>query len=120
MQAGYTLDDVGQTLSWGALRSFLTYSRPDSAVVKKLSPDLSEWGSTVKTNMILADIFDQLGITNALLKSLITRKPAKKPKPYKRPGQKDKNTRHYGSKPLKSVDEMREWIKQRQVKRDGD
>ena len=120
LNTGYTLDDVGASLSWDALKSFLTYVRPESALFRDLHPELSEWSSTLRTNIILADIFDQLGVTNALLRTLISRKKSKPPEPYNRPWAKQKNTKHFGSKPLGSVEEMRKWIKKRQVKQDVD
>lgn len=114
IQTGYTLDDVGVSLSWDALKSFLTYTRPDSALYRKINPDMSEWAMPMKTNFILADIYDQLAVTNALLRVLITHKKGRRPEPYKRPGDKQKKTQHMGSSPLESVNEMREWIKNRQ------
>jgi hypothetical protein len=114
MQTGYTLDDVGASLSWDALKSFLTYARPDSALFRQINPELADWSVTLKTNIILADIYDQLAVTNALLRTVITHKRSKPPEPYKRPGKKKTETRHIGSKPLANVDEMREWIRQRQ------
>ena len=120
MQNGYTLDDVGASLSWDALKSFLTYARPDSALFRKINPELSEWGSRIKTNTILADIYDQLAITNSLLRTQISGKKSRRPEPYKRPGAKKTRTQHMGSGPLESIEAMREWIKQRQVRKDGD
>ena len=113
---GYSLDDVGASLSWDALKSFMSYIKPDSAVYRELHPELSEWSTTLKTNVILADIFDQLQITNALLRTQLTHKKQKAPDPYKRPWVKNGNIKHIGKKPLASVAEMREWIRQRQVK----
>lgn len=120
MHNGYTLDDVGHSLSWDALKSFLTYAHPDSALFRKINPELSEWGSRIKTNYILADIYDQLAVANALIKTIITRKKSKQPEPYKRPGEKKTRSQHMGSGPLASISAMREWIKQRQVRKDGD
>lgn len=118
LSTGYTLDDVGESLSWDALKSFMTYARPDSALFRKMNPEWSEWATPIKTNLILADIFDQLSVTNMLLRALVTHKPSKPHEPYKRPGQK--KTRRMGKAPLASVQDMREWIRQRQVKTDGD
>lgn len=112
---GYSLDDVGASLSWDALKSFLSYVKPDSAVYRELHPELSEWSITLKTNVILADIYDQLSITNALLRTLLSHKKQRQPEPYKRPWVKNGNTRKMGKKPLGSVEEMRAWIRQRQV-----
>ena len=55
---GYQLKDIGTTLSWGAVNSFLQNERVDSALMQELHPDFAGWGSTFKTNTILADIFD--------------------------------------------------------------
>ncbi len=118
--AGYTLDDIGHSLSWDALKSFLTYARPESALYRKINPEMSEWSSRVKTNFILADIYDQLALTNALLRMQITHKRGKPPEPYKRPGAKKTKTTHMGSGPLANIAEMREWIRKRQVVNDGD
>lgn len=120
LRVGYTLNDVGVSLSWDALKSFLTYSRPDSALYRKINPEMSEWASQIKTNYILADIFDQLSATNMMLRALVTHKRSRPPEPYQRPGSKSKRTQRMGSKPLESVTEMREWIRRRQVIEDGD
>lgn len=114
MQTGYTLEDVGASLSWDALKSFLSYIRPDSALYRKLNPELADWSVTLKTNFILADIYDQLAITNALLRQAISHKRSRPPEPYPRPGAKSRKTQKFGKKPLANISEMREWIKQRQ------
>ena len=118
LSTGYTLDDVGASLSWDALKSFLTYARPDSALFRKMNPEWSEWSTTLKTNIILADIFDQLSAANMMLRTLITHKRSKQPEPYKRPGKEKK--KHIGKKPLSTVEDMREWIAKRQVRNSGD
>ena len=112
---GYTLDDVGASLSWDALKSFLSYTTPESALYRELHPELSEWSTTLKTNVILADIYDQLSIANTLLRTLLSHKKQRQPEPYKRPWVKNGNIRKIGKKPLGSVEEMRAWIRQRQV-----
>ena len=56
-QTGYTLQDVGRTLSWGALGSFLHTVKPDSAIAAEENPDVAEWSTIFKTNVILADIY---------------------------------------------------------------
>ena len=116
---GYSLNDVGASLSWDALKSFLTYVKPDSAIYRELHPELSEWSTTLRTNVILADIYDQLSITNALIRTILSRKKSKQPDPYKRPWVKNDRTQRIGKKPLGSVKEMKEWIRQRQVRKDG-
>lgn len=81
----------------------------------ELDPELSAWGTTTKTNAILADIFDVLAMMNANLVALGSHKPAKKPKPYPRPHRKDDTeSRHFGSKPL-PVPELHKWIEQKRA-----
>lgn len=104
---------MGSALSWGALRSFLAHVKPGSALGAELNPDATEWSTVMKTNAILADIYDQLTLVNANLRVLITHKPGRKPDPYKRPGMRNK--KHFGKDTL-PVSELREWIKSRQRK----
>ena len=116
IETGHELRDVGSTLSWGALKSFLSSVRMGSALAEDLNPDMVEWSTRAKTNTILADIYDQLSLVNANLRVLITHKPGRKPEPYKRPGMKEKNTKRIGSEPL-PVSKMREWIESKRKKR---
>lgn len=112
-ETGHELNDVGRSLSWGALKSFLSTAKPGSALSNKLNPDMTEWSTTLKTNALLADIFDQLSLVNSNLRFLISHKRGKRPEPYKRPWLKDVNRQHIGNGAL-SVTDMREWIKRRQ------
>ena len=114
-ETGHELDDVGRTLSWGALSSFLSTVKMGSALGNELSPELTEWATTGKTNAILADIFDQLSMINSNLRVLITHKPGRKPEPYKRPGKENKQK--YGRGALPTIGAMREWIRNRTEKR---
>lgn len=116
IETGHELRDVGSTLSWGALKSFLSSVRMGSALAEDLNPDMVEWSTRAKTNTILADIYDQLSLVNANLRVLITHKPGRKPEPYKRPGMKEKNIKRIGSEPL-PVSKMREWIENKRKKR---
>lgn len=75
----------------------------------ELNPEIHAWASTVKTNAILADIFDMLAMINANLTAIGSRRAAKKPKPYPRPGKDDKDTRHFGSGAL-PVEDLHRWI----------
>ena len=109
-ETGHELRDVGGALSWGALGSFLSSIQLGSALAGELNPDMAKWATRAKTNEILADIYDLLAIINANLHVHITHKPGKKPKPYKRPGDKDK--RHIGKGAL-PLSKMREWIESR-------
>lgn len=89
MRAGYELRDVGRSLSWSALRSFTENLGLDSCTVKDLDPELYDWTTTLKTNRILADIYDILSMINSNLVAVGSKKKAKKPKLYpriKKPG----------------------------------
>lgn len=111
-ETGYELNDIGSALSWGALKSFLSNVKLGSALSSEISPEMTEWATTAKTNTILADIYDQLSMVNANLRILITHKPGKKPEPYKRPGDDKKETRRIGKGSL-PASKMREWIESR-------
>ena len=65
-----------------ALISFINYLPPDAALRRAMNPDneTAEWNTTMKTNAILADIFDAFVAANT--------KKGTKPKAYPRPKQK--------------------------------
>ena len=97
-QTGHEIDDIGRSLSWDALDSFFKYIGPESALMRELYPEESAWHGTLKTNMILADLYDLLAQLNANFVGFAERKPAKKPKAYPRPWRRpDTEERHYGS-----------------------
>ena len=114
-ETGHELKDVGRTLSWGALSSFMSTVKMGSALGNELNPELAEWATRWKTNEILADIYDQLALVNAQLRILITKKRGQKPKLYKRPGQKE-DTQRIGKGAI-PIDSMREWIQKKREKR---
>lgn len=64
---------------------------PDSATARIIDPDYAEWTSTIKTNAILADIYDVLAVINAQLAAMASGKKPKQPKPYPRIEQKKKS-----------------------------
>lgn len=115
-RTGYELKDVGKTLTWGALDNFLNHAEPDSALMRELNPDLASWSNITKTNAILADIYDKLSMINANLIAIGERKPARKPKPYPRPGEQpeDKDTRHFGKGAIPVAD-LHEWIERKRA-----
>lgn len=84
------MEDVGRTLSWGALASFLYKVDIDGELAKDLAPELSKWSGTMKTNAILADIYDLLSMINANICALGSGKQARKPKEYPRPADNDR------------------------------
>lgn len=109
-RVGYTLDDVPTRLSYRALNSFVMNLGIDSRLAAEIIPEKAAWGTTVKTNMILADIFDMLAMINANVITIGSRKKAQRPKPYPRPKQKNDKTQKYGHGAL-PVDELRSWIR---------
>lgn len=84
----------------------------------ELEPDLARWAGQLKTNAILADIYDMLSMINANLCAMGSGKKAKKPKPYPRPNDKDKKT--IGKKAL-PPEELRAWFdkKRKEHKKPG-
>ena len=103
------MDDVGGRLSWSALNSFIKNLDTDSALARELGKSTG-WETTLKTNQILADIFDMLEVINANLMSLGGKN--RKPKPYPRPTDKDKDKKKFGKGAL-SLPELRNWIKEK-------
>lgn len=108
----YQLEDVGGALSWSSLASFVKNLGTDSALARDLDK-ATGWESTIRTNAILADIYDLLQVINANLVAFASGgKKRTKIKPYPRPGgEKDKKRMGRGALPL---DQLREWIKERQ------
>ena len=114
------MDDVGRALSWDALSAFLSQCGPDTALAQELEPEIAPWAGTVKTNALLADIFDILQQINSNLVALAERKKSKKPDKYPRPGQqKDKQKKHYGSGALPPT-ELHAWIEEKRRKKRHD
>lgn len=106
-KTGCTVDDIGEKIGWDAFYSFVTNLDTNSALSRDLNQEVYTWGTTLKTNIILADIFDILSAINYNVANFGGGKP-KKPKPYPRPGQKDKNVKHYGKDGVKDI---RAWLK---------
>ena len=83
-RTGRTLTEYMQMGAAGkaALISFIKYLQPDSALYKAMNPDdeYGQWLTTMKTNAILADIFDAFVQANT--------KKGHKVKPYPRPVEK--------------------------------
>jgi hypothetical protein len=115
MRCGYELRDVGQSLSWAALHSFIENIGAESCVARDIDPELHAWATTMKTNKILADIYDLLSIINSNLVAVGSRKHPKKPKFYPRP-KKDGNK--YGKKPV-PVKELRSMFSGKRKRRHG-
>lgn len=111
MKRGYTLDDVGGTLTWDALGDFIAKTEPGSALSYDLDPERAQWATTDGTNRILADIYDLLAVMNRTLAMMATQKKQKKPELYPRPGQKKKEKRHIGTASIPLADVKNEIMK---------
>lgn len=113
-QTNYNLEDIGGALSWSAFSSFVRNLSVDSATFRSMNPDLSVWGTRIKTNFILADIYDLLAIINSNMIALGTHSLPKKPKAYPRPNKntKDENTQKIGKDGM-PPDQLRKWFDER-------
>ena len=86
---GHGIEELGGAISWHSLKAYLEHLPYDSALMRSLNAEQAEWATRVKTNAILADIFDMLAIINANLCGIGSGKKPKQPKPYPRPGTKE-------------------------------
>lgn len=97
-KTGHELKDIGRTLSWNALASFVIHEDTSSALSRELNEEYSLWAMQLKTNGILADIWDMLAQINANLVALGEHSKANQPRRYPRPGmeEEEENVRHFG------------------------
>ena len=82
----------------------------DSALARDLGRSTG-WENTLKTNAILADIYDLLQVINVNIINMMTKKK-KRIKPYPRPGRDDNNERKIG-KGAMPLNDLREWIRRK-------
>ena len=108
--AGIECSEVGGSLSMGAFASFVKGLSFDSALWRSQHKDTVIWGSTLKTNALLADIYDLLAQMNANMCGGFSHKKASKITPLPRPWLAD-NTKRIGGKGALPKNELREWIK---------
>ena len=109
----YQLEDVGGALSWGSLASFVKNLGTDSALARDLDK-ATGWENTLRTNAILADIYDLLQVINANFVAYASGgKKRTKVTPYPRPGGDQDKKRKMGRGAL-PLDQLREWIKERE------
>ena len=106
------MNDVGRSLSWGALGSFLHEAKPDSAIVAEMDPAIAEWSTVLKTNMLLADIYDLLNLFRVYMLAKGGKVRPQKPKEYPRSWRKKKKT-------FKTVMKAKDWLKMIGGERDG-
>ena len=110
-RTNYQLNDIGEALSWASLYAFIKNLDGSSALAKDLGAP-SDWGNSLRTNALLADIFDMLQILHADLVAWASGgKKKMKITPYPRPG-KDENTnkRKLGKGAL-PLNELRAWFR---------
>lgn len=119
-KTGHELKDIGQTLSWDALASFIFHGSESTALSRDLDEEGALWATTTKTNGILADIYDILAQINANLVAIGSHDKAKEAPRYPRPGmeEKRKDTRHYGKGAVTKT-EFREWLERKREERNG-
>ena len=110
-RTSYTIDDIGGALSWGSLYSFIKNLRTDSAVARDLGK-ATGWEDTLRTNAILADIYDLLQVINSNIVAIGGGKK-KKITPYPRPGKDEDNKRKIGKGAL-PINDLREWLRRKQ------
>ena len=72
------------------------------------------WATRMKTNYILADIYDLLNIINSNIVALASRKAAKTPKKYPRPWKTEEPSegKHFGSGAM-PPDELEKWMEEK-------
>lgn len=116
IKTGHDLEDIGRTLSWSALGAFLRHPDLTSETARELEPELANWSGALKTNAILADIYDMLAMINANLCAMGSGKRATRPKAYTRPG--DKDTKKIGKNAL-PPDQLRAWFDKKRKNRSG-
>lgn len=108
---GMGIDDIGSDLSWSTVKAILKHLPLSSALAREVNAESTTWGSTLKTNFLLADIVDMLQVIDYHLVKISGAK-AQKPKPYPRPkvkGKEKAGTKHYGKGAMKR-DELKDWI----------
>lgn len=91
-RAGATLDDVPCRISWRALGNFIRNLDVRSAYVRELDPDLCRWVAPESLRPMLADMYDLMAALNRNVVAANSKHRPRKPKPYPRPGKRDKGT----------------------------
>ena len=114
-RTNYQLKDIGGALSWSSLDSFLKHLPGDSALARELGK-ATGWETQIKTNAILADIYDLLQVLNVNLVAIGSHgKQRRKITPYPRPG-REKKERALGRDGLPK-NELLAWIEEKRRKK---
>lgn len=109
--AGYEIDDIGGSLTWGAFGAFIKKLSPDTATYREVHPEIEDWGTRLRTNIILADVYDMLNQINANICAGFSRKKPKKVTPYKRPWVKP--GKKLGGKGAMPKNKLHEWMEKK-------
>lgn len=108
LKIGYTLNDVGDRLTWLDVADIIEHSPQDSALTRVLldDDDMYAWINNRGLQSVLADLIDTLQMFMYVYVSANSKHKPKQPKPYKRPWQQDNSsTRKFGKKAV-SIDEF--------------
>lgn len=107
MKCGLSVNDIGGVLDWDTLGDYIAKTEPDSALARDIDPEVSKWSMNVKTNEILADIYDLIGVFRYEVIAMLSSKKPSKPRFYERPHKKE--TTKIGKGALPKAD-LRKWI----------
>lgn len=96
-----------------ALCHFVAHLPADSVTISEASgyDYLPQWTSTLKTNAMLADLYDSISALRYIVTASRSKKKVKKPKPYPRPWVKDKGIKKIGKDPIPVKDFWGWWDK---------
>lgn len=88
----------------------------DSETAREIEPEMAQWGSLVKTNAILADIYDMMATINSNLCAIGTGKKTSRPPKYPRP--KDRKKEKIGKDAL-PPEELKAWLERKRKEKEG-
>lgn len=108
-RTNYSVNDLGGSLEWTSLQSFIMNLDSGSALARDLGKSTG-WEDTITTNRILADIYDLLQAINVNLMGLGGSKK-RKITPYPRPNDKERNKKI--GKGALSLSQLREWMEEK-------
>lgn len=81
----YRLDDLGESLSWGSLRTFVNHLPAGSAYFRDKFPEHSTWATGEIIAYLLADIEDSINNLRYEQRVAHSGKKGKQPQQYPRP-----------------------------------
>lgn len=105
----YSLDDVGERLSYRSLIAFIRHLPADSAYFREVEPDVAPWTDGRVTTALLADIYDLLNAFRGTYVNAHSKKKQRQLKPYPRPWLEDKSVKKVGKDPIPIKDFEKWW-----------